>query len=56
MNIYKFFDHFGVALFTLLAIDALYDIVRGHADWRIWFRFLFGISGIIVDGYLVFFY
>ena len=56
MNIYKFFDHFGIIIFTFLIIDSIFYLKSGIADWRVYTRLLIGISGLLVDGFLVFFY
>lgn len=56
MNLYKFFDHFGVIIFAFLLLDSIFYIRQGIIDWRVYIRLLIGISGLLVDGYLVFFY
>ena len=56
MNLYKFFDTIGLAVFTFLLIDALWDIQRGNRDVRTYIRLAIGVGGLLVDGYLVFFY
>ena len=55
-NLYKFFDYFGVVIFTFLIIDSIIYLNAGIADWRVYTRLLIGISGLLVDGFLVFFY
>jgi uncharacterized membrane protein len=55
-NLYKFFDYFGIAAFLFLPVDSLYYIYSGELNWRIILRLLIGLSGFVVDGYLVFFY
>jgi hypothetical protein len=56
INLYKFFDYFGLPVFTFLTIDSLAYLVAGDGDWRVWVRLLIGFGGILVDGYLVFFH
>lgn len=55
-NIYKFFDYFGLVVFSFLAIDSLMYIREGIVDWRIILRLIIGIGGMVIDGYLVFIY
>jgi len=55
-NLYKFFDNFGLLVFAFLTWDALMDIDDGIDGWRVYFRLIIGILGLLVDGYLVFFY
>ena len=56
MNIYKFFDHFGIILFLILIIDSIFYLKSGIIDWRVYSRLFMGIAGLLVDGYLVFIY
>jgi hypothetical protein len=57
MNLYKFFDHFGLIVFLFLFIDAVLDIrARKNVTWRTYARVLIGIGGLAVDGFLVFIY
>jgi len=55
-NLYKFFDFFGLPVFLFLLIDSLLYIYSGSLDWRILARLVIGIGGLIIDGFLVFFY
>ena len=55
-NLYKFFDYFGILVFLFLLWDAIADINSGIVNWRVYTRLIIAIGGIIVDGYLVFFY
>ncbi len=55
-NLYKFFDYFGVVVFTFLIIDSIFYLNAGITDWRVYLRLLIGIGGLLVDGFLVFFY
>lgn len=55
-NLYKFFDYFGVVIFIFLIIDSVFYFNAGMTDWRVYIRFLIGIGGLSVDGFLVFFY
>jgi len=55
-NLYKFFDYFGLPVFTFIFLDALFTVLTGDATWRVCLRLLIGIGGILIDGYLVFFY
>ncbi|MEK9183601.1 MAG: hypothetical protein AAB890_00820 [Patescibacteria group bacterium] len=56
MNLYKFFDHFGIIVFIFLAIDSVYDLKTSRKNLRTWIRLIIGIGGFLIDGYLVFFY
>lgn len=56
MNLYKFFDYFGIVIWTFLIVDSIFYLNAGIIDYRIWLRLLVGICGLVVDGYLVFFY
>lgn len=56
VNLYKFFDYFGLIIFTFLLIDAIYDLKKGEKNWRIYLRLSIGILGLLVDSFLVFFY
>ena len=56
MNLYKFFDHFGMIIWLFLIIDSLVYFNSGIVDYRVWLRLIFGVGGLLVDGYLVFFY
>lgn len=56
MNLYKFFDHFGIIVFIFLTIDAIYDLNVGRKELRTYIRLLIGVGGFLIDGYLVFFY
>lgn len=56
MNLFKFFDYFGIVVFTFLIIDSLVYMYEGDKSWRVLLRLLIGIGGLLVDGYLVFFY
>ncbi len=53
-NIYKTFDYLGFPAFTILFIDALYDIITDSFTWRTWIRLVVCFAGMIVDGYLIF--
>jgi uncharacterized membrane protein len=55
MNLYKTFDVIGIAVFAFITIDAAVSL-RSERSWRIWVRLCIGIAGLLVDGYLVFFY
>ncbi|MFH0929724.1 MAG: hypothetical protein V1814_00540 [Candidatus Moraniibacteriota bacterium] len=55
-NLYKFFDIFGLVVFSFLLIDSLIYIKSGAYDWRTIMRLLIGIGGLAVDGFLVFIY
>jgi hypothetical protein len=55
-NLYKFFDYFGIIVFVFLIIDSLIYVKTGMIDWRTISRLLIGIGGLLVDGFLVFFY
>jgi len=55
-NLYKFFDYFGIPVFLFILIDSLIYIYSGDTSWRVVFRLLIGAGGLIIDGYLVFFY
>ncbi len=55
-NLYKFFDYFGVVVFMFLIIDSMVYLNAGIADWRVYTRLLIGVGGLLVDGFLVFFY
>ncbi|MBI1960844.1 MAG: hypothetical protein HYS43_01035 [Candidatus Liptonbacteria bacterium] len=56
MNLYKSFDKIGIFVFAFLTVDSLVYLQSGETDWRVWLRLAIGISGLFVDGYLVFFY
>ena len=55
-NLYKFFDYFGILVFTFLIVDSLFYIYAGNIDWRVISRFVVGVGELMVDIYLVFFY
>jgi hypothetical protein len=55
-NLYKFFDYFGLLTFSFLLGDALVDLSLGLSSWRIYTRLIIGVGGLLIDGYLVFFY
>ena len=55
-NLYKFFDNFGLIVFAFLLIDSLVYIQVGTYDWRTIVRLFIGVGGLMVDGFLVFFY
>lgn len=55
-NIYKFFDYFGLIIFSFILSDSILYLIDGIKDWRVYIRLLIGIGGLLVDGYLVFFY
>jgi len=56
MNLYKFFDKFGILVFLFILIDAIFEIKSGRNDFRVILRLLIGIGGLLIDGYLVFFH
>ena len=57
VNLYKFFDHFGLFIFSFLLIDALFDILkRKNVTWKTYVRAIIGVGGLLIDGFLVFFY
>ncbi len=56
MNLYKSFDKVGIIVFAFLTIDSLTYLQAGDADWRVWLRLAIGVSGLLIDGYLVFVY
>jgi len=56
MNLYKFFDYFGLLVFLFIFFDALFAIWKKEGNWRVWIRLFIGVAGILVDGYLVFFH
>ena len=55
-NLYKKFDYLGIAVFSFLLIDSLIYLNAGVSDWRVYSRLIIGIGGLLIDGYLVFFY
>jgi len=55
-NLYAFFDHIGVVVFAFLHIDSIAYIMQDGGDLRTFIRLGIGIAGVIIDGYLVFFY
>lgn len=55
-NLYAFFDRIGVFVFAFLTIDSIVYIMQDGDDLRTYIRLGIGITGFIVDGYLVFFY
>ncbi|MFA5841762.1 MAG: type II secretion system protein [Candidatus Paceibacterota bacterium] len=55
-SLYKKFGYLGLATFTFLLVDSLIYIKAGISDWRIYTRLIIGIGGLLIDGYLVFFY
>ena len=55
-NLYKFFDYFGLPTFLFLFVDSLVYVNQGIVDWRVVARLLVGFGGLLIDGYLVFFY
>ena len=55
-NLYKFFDNFGIIVFAFLTIDSIAYISAGMYDWRIILRLIIGVGGLMIDGFLVFFY
>jgi len=55
-NVYKFFDYFGLPVFSFLIFDSIFYIITGNYDWRVMARLLIGIGGVIVDGFLVLVY
>ena len=56
MNLFKFFDVFGIAVFSFLLIDAILDLRDGRKNLRTYARLFIGVGGLLVDTYLVFFY
>lgn len=56
INLYKFFDCFGIVVFLFLAIESIFYIISGTANLGAWIRLFIGIGGLLVDGFLVFFY
>ena len=56
MNWYKFWDHIGVVVWLFLIADSVYYLREGIIDYRVLLRLLAGICGLLIDGYLVFFY
>ena len=56
MTLFKFFDYFGLIVFLFILVDAIYDIKQGKKNWRVYLRLLIGLAGLLVDGFLVFFY
>ncbi len=57
MNLYEFFDRFGILVFAFLTGEALYSIIKEeNRNWRVFVRLAIGVTGFIVDSYLVFFY
>ena len=56
MNLYKFFDKFGIIIFAFLIIDSILYLKSGVVDWRVYTRLFIGIAGLLVDSYLVFFH
>jgi len=56
MNLYRFFDYFGLIIFTFLLIDSIFYLKKGIKDWRVYTRLIIAIGGLLVDGYLIFFY
>ena len=56
INIYKIFDYLGFPVFIFLFADAIYDISLGINTWRVWVRLIICFLGMIIDGYLIFFY
>ena len=56
MNLYKFFDHFGIIIWSFLIIDSIFYLKSGIIDWRVYSRLIVGIGGFLVDGFLVFSY
>lgn len=55
-NIHKMFDYLGFPAFLYLFIDALYDIAQDLLGWRVIVRLLIAFAGLLIDGYLIFFY
>jgi len=55
-NLYKFFDHFGLIVFAFITLDSIAYLAGGVQNWRVYTRLFIGIGGLLVDGYLVFFY
>jgi hypothetical protein len=55
-NLYKFFDYFGLVVFSFLVIDSLVFMQEGDFGWRTLIRLMIGIGGLFVDGFLVFVY
>ncbi len=55
-NLYKKFDCLGIIVFAFLLIDSLIYLKAGVSDWRVYTRLLIGAGGLLIDGYLVFFY
>ena len=56
MNLYKFFDYFGLVIFSFILLDALFEILGGGPTWRSYARLFIGMGGLAVDGFLVFVY
>jgi len=56
INLYKFFDYFGIIIFLFIFLEAAFYIKLGTANLGDWLRLLIGIGGLLVDGFLVFFY
>jgi len=56
MNLYKFFDKFGIIIFAFIIIDSILYLKSGVVDWRVYTRLFIGLVGLLVDGYLVFFH
>ena len=55
-NPFKFFDTFGLIVFTFLIIDAIIDLNKKKTrNWRVWIRLIIGILGLLVDTSLVLF-
>jgi len=49
VNYFKFFDYFGLIVFTFLIVDSIFYLKDNSKDWRAWVRFIIGCLGLIVD-------
>ncbi|MCK4635411.1 MAG: hypothetical protein KAT32_00970 [Candidatus Moranbacteria bacterium] len=56
INLFKFFDYFGLPVFIFLMTDSIFYLLAGDDSWRVIIRLLIGVAGVLVDGYLVFFH
>lgn len=45
----RFFDTFGLIVFTFILFDAILDVKKNKKNWRAWVRLGVGIAGLCVD-------
>lgn len=50
IHLLKFFDNFGLVVFTFIIIDSIIDLTNKKTrTWRAWVRLVIGILGLLTD-------